>query len=145
MSDFMGKFLALVRSDFKARGIDVTASIDPDVKDCHADPRALQQILLNLFTNAADACEGRENPRISVRVMNTAGRVLVRVEDNGWGMTAEQQKNLFKPFHTSKAKGTGLGLVIVKKMMTSMNGAVEIESRKNVGTTVDLYLPQKEP
>ncbi len=144
ITDFMEKFLALIKSDFTARGIDVTASLDPDVKDCYADPRALQQILLNLVTNAADACEGRENPCISVRVMKKSERVHMRVEDNGWGMTAEQQKNLFKPFHTSKAKGTGLGLVIVKKMMTSMNGAVEIASHKNVGTTVDLYLPHKE-
>jgi signal transduction histidine kinase len=67
--------------------------------------------------------------------------VRIRVEDNGCGMTEEEQKALFKPFYTTKAKGTGLGLVIVKKMLTMMKGTIEITSRKNRGTVVDVALP----
>ena len=58
------------------------------------------------------------------------------------GMTEEQQEDLFKPFYTTKAKGTGLGLVITKKMMTKMKGLVEVISEKNKGTIVDLFIPE---
>ncbi len=67
--------------------------------------------------------------------------IRIRVEDNGCGMTSEEQKALFKPFYTTKSKGTGLGLVIVKKMLTMMKGTVEITSRRDSGTRVDVSLP----
>ncbi len=57
-------------------------------------------------------------------------------------MTEKQQQDLFKPFYTSKKHGTGLGLVIVKKMLSRMNGEIEITSMKDQGTTVDISLPE---
>jgi two-component system, sporulation sensor kinase D len=56
-------------------------------------------------------------------------------------MPEDRLKDLFKPFHTSKSTGTGLGLVIVKKMITMMNGAVEITSSPGKGTSVDIFIP----
>ena len=56
-------------------------------------------------------------------------------------MPEEQKKHLFQPFSTTKSHGTGLGLVIVKKMMFKMNGTVEVESQENIGTVVILALP----
>ncbi len=138
--DFMRKFLSVVQEDFKMKGIGVNVSIDPGVESCCADPRALQQILLNFLTNSADALEGRENPTVEVSIFKQEGMIRIRVEDNGCGMTEEEQKALFKPFYTTKAKGTGLGLVIVKKMLTMMKGTVKITSRKNSGTRVDVAI-----
>lgn len=57
-------------------------------------------------------------------------------------MTEKQQQDLFKPFYTSKPHGTGLGLVIVKKMLARMNGEIEISSLLGQGTTVSIYLPE---
>jgi signal transduction histidine kinase len=137
---FMEQFLSVVREDFKTRGIAITVSVMPGAEFCYADPRALQQILLNFLTNASDALQGRDNPTITLRAFKTEGKIRIQVEDNGCGMTEEEQKALFKPFYTTKAKGTGLGLVIVKKMLTMMKGSVTISSRKNIGTVVDVSI-----
>ncbi len=140
LREFMEKFVSVVAEDFRAKGIAVSCSIAGDAESCSADPRALQQILLNFLANASDALEGRENPAVGISVFRRDGMIRIRVEDNGCGMTEEEQKTLFKPFYTTKASGTGLGLVIVKKMLTTMKGTIEITSRKNSGTKVDIAL-----
>lgn len=137
---FMDQFLSVVREDFRVRGITIDLAIESDAQLCFADPRALQQILLNFLTNASDALQETKAPLISIRVLKKGGMVRIQVEDNGCGMTDEEQKALFKPFYTTKAKGTGLGLVIVKKMLTMMKGSIEISSRKYFGTIVDIAL-----
>jgi len=143
ISPFMDKFFALIRGDFQLRKrIEITTSIETEARFCFADTRALQQVLLNICSNAADACEGRENPKININVSKVANMILIRVMDNGWGITEDQQRDLFKPFYTTKKHGTGLGLVIVKKMLSKMNGIIEIISEKNIGTTVDILIPE---
>lgn len=142
---FLEQFLSVVAEDFKDRGIDIRASVEPGAEACQADPRALQQVLLNFLTNAADALQGRQDPVIAIRVFRKNGMIGIQVEDNGCGMTEEEQRALFKPFYTTKSKGTGLGLVIVKKMLTMMQGTVRIESRKDSGTIVNVELPDAAP
>ncbi|HSA78894.1 MAG TPA: ATP-binding protein, partial [Nitrospirota bacterium] len=102
-----------------------------------------QQVLLNLFTNAADALTGRDDPKITVRVTRAGSMVRIQVQDNGCGIPEDRLKDLFKPFHTSKSHGNGLGLVIVKKMLTTMNGTVSVTSRKDEGTSVEILIPEK--
>lgn len=141
---FMEKFLALVSEDFAKKGIEIKTCVDSKAEKVHADPRALQQILINLIANASDALNGRKDPRITINVSGTAtaGVVRIRVEDNGHGIPEGKLLDLFKPFHTTKEHGTGLGLVIVKKMLAKMNGTVEIMSRPDEGTRVDMFLPE---
>jgi PAS domain S-box-containing protein len=141
ITDFMTKFLALVKGDFEKRGIKVEINVSEPAW-VYADPRALQQVLLNIMTNASDSFEGREDPRITIGVFKMSDMINIRVEDNGCGMTEQQQEDLFKPFYTTKAKGTGLGLVISKKMITKMKGIVEVVSEKDKGTIVDLFIPE---
>ncbi|HBU05730.1 MAG TPA: two-component sensor histidine kinase, partial [Nitrospiraceae bacterium] len=66
----------------------------------------------------------------------------LRIADNGKGMTRQQLDDLFKPFRTSKSKGTGLGLVICKKMLASMGCLIEIQSKEGIGTAVDIFIPE---
>ena len=77
-----------------------------------------------------------------MRVSRLDDMVLIQVEDNGCGIPEDKVKDLFKPFYTTKVTGTGLGLVIVKKMITRMNGTIEIESTKDIGTVVTVSLPE---
>jgi signal transduction histidine kinase len=139
---FMEKFHPLVSNDLEKRGIGIKKIFSTDDIWARTDPRALQQVLLNLVTNAADACEGREGSEIVIEIHGRRGLIAIAVKDNGCGMTEEQQQDLFKPFFTSKTKGTGLGLVIVKKMLTAMDSTIDIESRENEGTTVTLFIPK---
>jgi PAS domain S-box-containing protein len=142
LSAFLEKFLQLVKEDFDKKGIAVTCEVSRNAQWAFADPRALQQALLNIMTNAGDALGGRPAAAITLSVSKEFERIRVRVADNGSGMTEKQQQDLFKPFYTSKPKGTGLGLVIVKKMLTRMNGDIEITSRLNEGTIVTIMLPE---
>ncbi|MGE5174387.1 MAG: two-component system sensor histidine kinase NtrB [Betaproteobacteria bacterium] len=140
---FIADFRALIQDDFTAKGIELTTSLDADTELCYADPRSLQQILLNLFINAADALKGREHPKVSLALFGTGDNIRIRVEDNGWGMSEEQLHNIFKPFYTTKEHGTGLGLVIVRRLLAAMNGSIEVSSHKDVGTTMDITIPRE--
>jgi len=142
MRSFLDNFSSLVKGDLHLnKGIDFRVSFEQGAEFCYADPRALQQILLNICNNAADALEGRPAPRTEIEVTKLSDMVLIRVNDNGAGISREEDANLFKPFYTTKVHGTGLGLVIVKKMLAIMNGIIEIRSEKNVGTIVDIMIP----
>ena len=106
------------------------------------DPRALHHVFLNLLTNAADALNETEDPCIEIKLKTSEGLVCIDVVDNGCGMDRDELENLFKPFYTSKQNGTGLGLVIVKKMLAKMQSTIKIKSRKRFGTRVMLFIPE---
>jgi PAS domain S-box-containing protein len=139
---FMEKFLSLVADDFKRKGINIETLSSPRAMEGLVDPRALHQVMLNLTTNSADALMDIENPQIGFSFRKLGEWIYIKVIDNGCGMSPEQKKDLFKPFFTSKVNGTGLGLVIVKKMLSKMNCTIDIESRENVGTTVTISIPE---
>ncbi len=142
IQDFFERFLKLIHEDFTAKGIALRVEVMQNVRQCQADPRALQQVLLNIMTNASDALEGIPAPTILLSAAREGDSVVIRVTDNGIGMTPDQQKDLFKPFFTSKPRGTGLGLVIVKKMLANMNGGIKIVSKPGEGSTVEIYLQE---
>ncbi|NDY41618.1 HAMP domain-containing histidine kinase [Dissulfurirhabdus thermomarina] len=136
----MDDFLALVRDDFGQKGIEITWEAAEDLR-VHTDPRALHQVLLNVLTNAADALEDRPRPRIRLSARRRDRFVEVTVEDNGRGIPEKELPNVFKPFYTTKAHGTGLGLVIAQKMLARMDSEIRIESTEDAGTRVTLTLP----
>lgn len=139
---FIDDFLSLVEVDFKKRGIYIKSLIPANTAWGRVDPRALQQVMLNIVGNASDAVEGREDPRITIGVARSGSFIEITARDNGVGMSEQQQADLFKPFRTTKPGGTGLGLVIAKKMLTGMGGAIRIESKKDQGTTVHISVPE---
>jgi PAS domain S-box-containing protein len=142
IASFLEQFLPLVRGDFAKKGIELDLKLNEHAEMLRADPRALQQVLLNLLTNASDAVTDIKHPKVVLGVFKSGGMVHIQVEDNGCGIPEDKMKDIFKPFYTTKAKGTGLGLVIVKKMLTNMNGTIELESRMEQGTLVTISLPE---
>lgn len=141
---FINDLLAIVGRDFTENNIVIKTAFQPSVEYGVFDPRALQHVMLNILTNAADALKGIASPLILITVSARADRVFIKVKDNGSGISEKQKQHLFQPFSTSKSHGTGLGLVIAKKMMFRMDGTIEIESEENAGTTVILTLPEKQ-
>ncbi len=123
---FLERFCSLIEEDFSKRGIRLEYRFEPDAGTVCADQRGLHQALLNLVTNAADALAGCDDPTITLRVFRRERLVSIVIADNGVGLTPQQLDQLFKPFYTSKPHGTGLGLVITRKLVTKMNGTVEL-------------------
>lgn len=141
LDSFMQDFLSLVKNDFATKGYEIDAIIEPGTTWGYVDSRALHQVLLNLLTNAADAVAEEGTPRLAVSMNREDSWIKIRVNDNGCGIPEEDKKNLFKPFFTTKAHGTGLGLVIVQKMLSTMHCRIEIESRRKHGTTAIISIP----
>ncbi len=109
------------------------------------DPRAFLQVLLNLITNAVAAMEETENKMITITLCQKQEKqITFTIEDNGCGMDETVAKNLFRPFFTTKTEGTGLGLVIVKKMLSKMNCSISAHSEKGKGTSMEIIIPSLE-
>lgn len=104
----------------------------------------VEQVVINLVGNAADALEEAGGGRITVRLAQEGdGGVALEVEDNGPGMTPEVRAQLFQPFFTTKppGRGTGLGLRVVRELATSAGGEVNVRSERGRGTAVLVTLP----
>lgn len=142
MHTFMETFMALVQQDFTDKGVRIQLSVADEQICALTDHRAFHQVMLNLMTNAADAFDHHDNAQITIEIKMLSGDLVqVRVSDNGRGMSTSEHQNLFRPFFTSKPHGTGLGLVIIKKMLAKMNSTIRIESSSGWGTTVSMCLP----
>lgn len=117
--------------------VDLAASLPRIV----GDPAQLRQVIHNLLQNAEDALTDAENPRIVVRTEPLAGGMCVTISDNGSGFPHELMLRVFEPYVTTKPKGTGLGLVIVKKIIEEHGGSVEISNIVPHGARVTLTFP----
>jgi signal transduction histidine kinase len=120
------------------------------------DPSAVEQIVLNLVTNARDAMGGRGTLRIEVQPavfaagavpapwMTAGAYVRLAVSDTGKGMDEATRARVFEPFFTTKpaGAGTGLGLSMVYGLVKQQRGYVDVQSAPGKGTTVNLYFPQ---
>jgi signal transduction histidine kinase len=142
MDDFIGNFIPLVRDEFERRRVELRVMCADDTGWAMADPRALHHVLLNLLTNAANAVEDRPDGKVIISAMKSGPWVEIKVDDNGRGISEADQKNLFRPFFTSKQHGTGLGLVIVRKMVRKMDGRINVTSYENCGATVTVAPPE---
>ncbi len=105
-----------------------------------ADPAQLQKVLVNLLLNASEAVNGAGE--ITVRTAQENGLVLLSVTDNGCGMSPEfMRRSLFRPFHTTKKSGLGIGMFHSKAIIEAHQGRIEVESKLGQGTTFRILLP----
>lgn len=125
--------------------IDLALNLDPQLPAVHAVGDHLTQVIMNLMVNAADATEGRDDPkpRIVVATNHEDGQAIMTVTDNGTGMSKETLEHVFEEYFTTKppGKGTGIGLAISKSLIESDGGAISIDSKLGVGTTVAIRFP----
>jgi signal transduction histidine kinase len=103
----------------------------------------LQQVLMNLLSNARDAMESRDSKVISVSTREENGKVLLKLADTGSGISPEDLDNIFVSGYTTKpvGKGSGMGLDLVRKIVEEMNGVISVESEVGVGTTFRVEFP----
>ena len=101
-------------------------------------------MLHNLLQNAQDALIDAREPTIEVRTEKVHGGVQLSVRDNGCGFSDEIKARVFEPYVTTKPKGTGLGLPIVKKIIEEHEGLIHIENIKSHGAQISIILPTME-
>jgi two-component system nitrogen regulation sensor histidine kinase NtrY len=117
----------------------VSTRCDPPTLELTADPDLVEQVLINLTTNALQALAGRADGRIElVSRLNERGRVLIDVKDNGPGIDPEALDSVFVPFYTTRKDGTGIGLSLSRQIMRLHKGEITATSRVGEGTTFTL-------
>jgi PAS domain S-box-containing protein len=142
------KALEIARTRFAFNGdIAVETSLPKDLPQVLGDEAALAEAFAHLMANAAEALSGRSKPRITLSAKpihegDRASAVIVTVRDNGKGIAPDLKEKIFSPFCTTKPRGIGLGLPIVKRTVFDHNGRVEIDSTSH-GTLVSVILPTR--
>ena len=120
------------------QGFTVEVTADKYLPSIRADLDSVKQCLVNLIKNSIEAMPG--GGTITPDLGLEKGEVLVKVIDQGVGMTEHEQEQAFNPFYSTKEGGSGLGLPMIKKIIEESGGHVELASVPGVGTTVSLYL-----
>ena len=135
--------LKRMKDKFGTREIEIIKKIPDDLPAIEVDVDKVIQVLVNIFDNALDAIENRGRIEIEGRLgKDNSDTVLkIAISDNGSGIPEHQLEHIFSTFFTTKKKGTGLGLTIVKKIMEAHHGKIEVKSKPGEGTTVILMFP----
>lgn len=142
--DLLGRQLAV-------HGIEVVTDLDDSLPPILAEGNRLEQVLINLITNARDAMDKKKElgghsgeNRLTIRSFIEKDRVTVTVSDTGTGIPEMMRGKIFDPFFTTKevSKGTGLGLAISYGIVRDFNGTIDFESREGVGATFRLTFPR---
>lgn len=107
------------------------------------NPNQLNQVFLNLIMNAKQATEGRDRPTVKVSSECDGETIIIRIQDNGYGMSEAVKKEIFVPFFTTKpiGKGTGMGLAISYGIIADHKGKIVVVSEEGVGTTFEVQIP----
>jgi nitrogen fixation/metabolism regulation signal transduction histidine kinase len=137
LNELIGEVLGLYESSSAAIETRLAADLPPIL----GDATQLRQIIHNLLRNAEDALEGRDGTRILIQTEAVGRQARLTIADNGPGFPVELLPRIFEPYVTTKARGTGLGLPIVKKIVEEHLGTIEISNAPEGGARIDIRLP----
>ena len=136
--------LAFIKEKLARHGIEVATDLEP-APSVHGEPERLQQVLLNLFLNAADAMPEGGALRVSLKPQDTV--LELHISDTGGGIPQERLERIFEPFFTTKAagEGNGLGLAVAHGIISDHGGALDVVESSPQGTTFRCRLPLASP
>jgi two-component system sensor kinase FixL len=144
MDEIIHDLLRIVRADALARKVNITAEIDPNIGRVLGDRVRLLQVLLNLTINAFEAMAviRADRRRLLIRADNEDGEISVSVRDSGPGFSGAIIDQLFEPFFSTKAEGTGMGLAIARSIIEEHGGTLSGENCDEGGACFTLRLPE---
>ena len=139
--------ITLVLDKAREHSVEIVKDFDATIGDVSMDPNTIHEVLLNLMSNAVDACLFDEimDKKWQVKLKTASekdNRIRFEVTDNGSGMDEEVMQKLFTSFFSTKGhRGTGLGLMVTRKLIEEHGGEIQVDSKSGVGTTFSFYLP----
>ena len=144
INSIINDVIGLINSEIVLRNASITLDLHPIVPVVHGDSIQIQQVLLNLLTNALDALDNQpfeaRTITISTRPENSNG-TIISISDSGGGIPPDKIQAIFAPFHTTKPKGVGLGLAICKSIIEAHGGRIWAANNPRGGATFYLSLP----
>ncbi|WP_129792328.1 PAS domain-containing sensor histidine kinase [Sphingosinicella sp. CPCC 101087] len=140
LAAFLADIERLVGGELRQRGIDF--AVEPAEPGWHvrADPGMIEQAVLNLIKNAADAVAATPEARIRLGCTRAGGLVILSVSDNGIGVPQDQLEEIFVPFYTTKNEGAGIGLTLSRQIALAHGGRLTARPASDKGTIFDLVL-----
>jgi two-component system, sporulation sensor kinase E len=139
VNDVVRETLDLLRPEIENRGIVIKEKLSAQLPDSPLDPAQIKQALVNLMKNAIQAMT--KGGVLKIQTDTGVDGVVVSVADTGGGIAQEQINRIFEPFYTTKKKGTGLGLMIVQRIVRDHGGRIDLESHVGKGTVFRVWLP----
>ncbi|MBI5894888.1 MAG: ATP-binding protein [Desulfobacterales bacterium] len=135
----------------ESEGIAIQLRLSADLPPWAHDREKMRRVMINALDNAIQAVRAQEKalgddgrnyrPDIVVEAGQQEDAVILRITDNGIGMDADTCRRAFEPLFTTRARGTGIGLANVKKIVEEHEGHIELESRPGQGTQMKIVLP----
>jgi len=149
LNAIVDRALAIVDNQLRVQNIQLTKSLAQDLPAFAADANQLQQVVINLLVNAADACESGDRQIFigtGLKPSNGHPAAEIKVSDNGTGISEKNLGKIFEPFFTTKEnKGTGLGLAVCWGIVSEHGGTIDVDSKVGRGTTFSVRLPLETP
>ncbi len=142
LNEVVERTLELLRPELDNRGVTIKTKLARQLPPTPIDPTQAQQALLNLMKNAMQSMT--KGGTLTLQTGENNDAVWVSVGDTGGGIPQEQINRIFEPFYTTKKKGTGLGLMIVQRIVRAHNGGIELDSHVGRGTTFRVWFPLKD-
>lgn len=139
INEVLNQVLNLIKPAIQEANVALEQNLDPDLPPVEIDTQQVSQIFLNILVNAIQAMPG--GGKLSLKTRLKLGNISVEVKDTGIGVEEDKLGRIFRPFYTTKHRGTGLGLTIVQKFMEQHGGSISMESKPGKGTTVTLLFP----
>jgi nitrogen fixation/metabolism regulation signal transduction histidine kinase len=123
------------------RAVAYSSRVEPPDAVIRADPELLEQAIINLLKNALEAVDGAASPRIELRCLRAEGRLVLQVADNGRGLPQADPEQVFTPFFTTKAGGSGIGLSLARQIALAHGGQLTAAPNGEAGVVFTVALP----
>lgn len=136
--DLVYNIKTLLFEKLNANNIQFETSVEPDNLELLADEELISQVLINLLNNSIDALYNADIRNLSLSAFSAGKGIIIKVSDNGCGISQEHLDKIFIPFFTTKEEGTGVGLSISKQIMRMHNASIKVNSTYGKGTEFTL-------
>lgn len=142
VNDVIKEVLGFLEKEATYKNVEIRLQLDENLPKIYSDRGQLQQVFLNLLTNALEAVDEERGLIVITSWQEGPEKVAISIQDNGSGMSKETMEHIFEPFFTTKkGYGTGLGLSITYGIVKKLGGDIHVASKESVGTTFTVFLP----
>jgi len=141
VNDTIRHVVEIISPVLQEKGIELDIRLDPSDFEILLNHERLSQAFLNILKNASEALEKRTDPRITIMTRFEGKNIAIDFIDNGCGIPEKNLEKIFEPYFTTKFSGTGLGLMLVYRIIREHSGMINVKSREGEGTKITITIP----